>query len=87
MYGSDIGTLRVYHIFSTQVQQTPIWSTFGNKGHEWLYQAINLTYQDDNYRMLFEGVRGDGRKGDIAVDDIHISNTDGKGIRISFILE
>lgn len=85
MYGSDIGTIRVYQIYSTQVQQTPIWSTFGNKGQEWFYQAINLTYQDDTYRIMFEGVKESGRKGDIAVDDIHISNTDCKGI--SFILE
>lgn len=86
MYGSNIGTLRVHQLYSTQVQQTPIWSMSGNKGREWRYQAINLTYQNDNYRILFEGVRGDGRKGDIAVDDIHISNTDCKGIKCQFFI-
>ncbi|CAG2250091.1 RNF213 [Mytilus edulis] len=46
-----------------------------SKGTGWIYQAIDITYKNEYYQIMFEGVRGDGNKGDIALDDITITNS------------
>ncbi|VDI81604.1 Hypothetical predicted protein [Mytilus galloprovincialis] len=73
--GDDIGSLRVYQIYSTQDEDMPIWTVNGEQGTGWIYQAIDITYKNEYYQIMFEGVRGDGNKGDIALDDITITNS------------
>ncbi|CAC5426847.1 unnamed protein product [Mytilus coruscus] len=75
MRGRDIGSLLVYQIYTSQKMNMLVWTVNGEKGTAWIYQAINLTYKNDNFQIKFEGVRGDGSKGDIALDDITITNT------------
>lgn len=80
MHGEDIGSLLVYQIYSNKDGNMPIWTVRGAKGTEWIYQAINLTYTNGNFQIKFEGTRGDGEKGEIALDDITIRNNYCKGI-------
>lgn len=75
MRGDDIGSLHVYQIYSTPDEDMPIWTVDDEQGTAWIYQAINLTYKNEYFQIMFEGVRGVGNKGDIALDDITITNS------------
>ena len=72
MYGKDIITLSVVQLVGPT--WTEIWTTYGNKGKKWNYQILNLKQDIGHYKIVFEAVRGDGSKGDIALDDIVIAN-------------
>ena len=68
MHGSNIGTLNVY-IEGQNVAKSNVFTRNGQQGNNWLkgevdVQAIN------NLKIYFEGVRGNGFSGDIALDDI-----------------
>lgn len=72
MYGKDINTLSVFqHVGTTWIE---IWTTYGDKGKKWNYQILNLKQDIGLYQIVFEAIRGDGSKGDIALDDIFIAN-------------
>lgn len=86
MHGQDIGSLRVYQIYSSQNGNKLIWTVTDAKGTEWIYQAINLTYNNDSFKIKFEGVRGRGRKGDIALDDITIRNNNCNGMCLLYLI-
>ncbi|XP_028396557.1 MAM and LDL-receptor class A domain-containing protein 2-like [Dendronephthya gigantea] len=63
MYGGDIGTLKIYA--NNQI----IFSRSGNQGNRWV-QAEKSIMQSGSYQVKFEGTRGNGYEGDIAIDAI-----------------
>ncbi|XP_068678752.1 MAM and LDL-receptor class A domain-containing protein 1-like isoform X2 [Montipora foliosa] len=63
MLGSGIGELRVI------VSGSVVWTKSGEQGDKW--SQANIEFQSDQeFQVTFEGVRGPGYRGDIAVDDI-----------------
>ncbi|VDI82670.1 Hypothetical predicted protein [Mytilus galloprovincialis] len=70
MYGSGINTLNVY-LYNSTALGIPIWTHFGNQGNTWYHTKIDIQGYS-TYHIMFEGVRGNGIMGDIAVDDISV---------------
>ncbi|CAH1790066.1 unnamed protein product, partial [Owenia fusiformis] len=70
MYGKDIGTLNVY-IIDLAGTERKVWSITGDQGDKW--QEVKLDLPGGNYKVVFEGIRGVGFEGDIAIDDVVIS--------------
>ncbi|KAI8780792.1 MAM and LDL-receptor class A domain-containing protein 2, partial [Biomphalaria glabrata] len=74
MYGSDVGTLRVYLSQSNNVSSAlSIWQLTGNQGAEWKPVQLALSSPVD-YQIIFVGEQGSGYLGDIAIDDLLISD-------------
>ncbi|XP_041467526.1 MAM and LDL-receptor class A domain-containing protein 1-like [Lytechinus variegatus] len=66
MFGDNIGQLNIY----IDGDDTPIWSLGGtNLGDVWFYDVFNIT-KFVTYKLIFEGVVGQGSAGDIAIDEI-----------------
>ncbi|XP_066292880.1 MAM and LDL-receptor class A domain-containing protein 1-like, partial [Branchiostoma lanceolatum] len=75
MYGSSIGELRVYQTPTDNPQLgTPIWSLAGDQGNVWDQARLDLAAVT-NFNVVFEGVRGSGIYGDIAIDDVSFRST------------
>lgn len=70
MYGSEINTLNVY-LYNSTALGIPIWTHFGNQGNKWYHTKIDIQGYSI-YQIMFEGVRGNGIMGNIAVDDISV---------------
>nr|XP_022288523.1 MAM and LDL-receptor class A domain-containing protein 1-like [Crassostrea virginica] len=72
MYGQDIGTLEVMY------EKYSYFYMMGDQGKQWRREKITLTSTDYtmNHKIQFKATRGDGYRGDIAVDDIRV--TDGQ---------
>lgn len=70
MYGSQINTLNVY-LYNSTTLGIPIWSHFGDQGNKWYQTQIDIQGYS-TYQIMFEGVCGNGPRGDIAVDDISV---------------
>lgn len=69
MYGKTVGSLNVYLIDSSEGTKTQLWSRTGQQGKDW--QQSHVSYSSESkYRIVFEGTRGRGYTGDIALDDI-----------------
>ncbi|CAF4987055.1 unnamed protein product, partial [Rotaria sp. Silwood1] len=70
-YGSDIGKLNVYIDTNTtgNGSYTLLWSHGANIGDIWRKAHIATEYTTP-FRIIFEGIIGNGIKGDIAIDDI-----------------
>ncbi|XP_053553644.1 MAM domain-containing glycosylphosphatidylinositol anchor protein 2 [Bombina bombina] len=72
MYGRHIGMLNIILRLKGQtVTEIPLWSAHGNKGEQWNHANINI-HPTTSFQLIFEGVRGPGIEGDIAIDDISI---------------
>lgn len=69
MNGKTVGTLNVYLINSRSGNKTSLWSKSGQQGKEWKQAYISFS-SGSKYRIVFEGTRGRGYTGDIALDDI-----------------
>ncbi|XP_078575827.1 uncharacterized protein LOC144861701 [Branchiostoma floridae x Branchiostoma japonicum] len=69
MYGSQTGTLRVSVIAGGTT--TEIWSRSGNQGNQWFSVYVSIPAAG-SCQVIFEGVRGNGFRGDIAIDDVSI---------------
>ncbi|XP_072042533.1 uncharacterized protein [Amphiura filiformis] len=75
MYGSDIGTMRVYA--RTAVGgDTELWSTSGNHGDQWFFVSLSHYAPQMDFQVVFVGFRGSDYQGDIALDDIDIYGCD-----------
>lgn len=72
MYGSHIGRLNVYTKVGNQFIG-PVWSKSGTHGNKW-WNGIVQVSNNNSYQIVFEGVRGSSYQGDIAVDDIELTN-------------
>ncbi|KAM5130008.1 MAM domain-containing glycosylphosphatidylinositol anchor protein 2 [Mantella aurantiaca] len=72
MYGRHIGSLNIFLRLKGQTNtEIPIWSASGNKGEQW-HQARLTIHPTASFQIIFEGVRGPGIEGDIAIDDVSI---------------
>ncbi|CAH1245320.1 MDGA1 [Branchiostoma lanceolatum] len=72
MFGSDIGELNVY--FKTKYNGLAIkmWSLSGNQLNEWKDGAVDIAPQ--SLKVEFEGIVGNGFRGDIAIDNIYLAD-------------
>ncbi|PKK20392.1 MAM domain containing glycosylphosphatidylinositol anchor 2 [Columba livia] len=72
MYGQHIGSLNVYLRLKGQTaMDNPLWSSSGNKGQHWNQARVNIN-PPTSFQLIFEGIRGPGIEGDIAIDDVSI---------------
>ena len=78
MFGTDIGTLNVIQKTGPgNRSEILLWTLKGQQGNKWLNGRVSLSKNSNkNYWIVFEGVRGNGYRGDIAFDDILITNAD-----------
>uniref|UniRef100_A0A673H7P7 MAM domain-containing protein n=1 Tax=Sinocyclocheilus rhinocerous TaxID=307959 RepID=A0A673H7P7_9TELE len=71
MYGKHIGTLNAF--VKQKGQSTsdagPAWSLSGNQGDRWRQAKISI-HPTASFQVMFEGIRGPGIEGDIAIDDV-----------------
>ncbi|XP_073206338.1 MAM domain-containing glycosylphosphatidylinositol anchor protein 2 isoform X5 [Lepidochelys kempii] len=51
--------------------ENPVWSSSGNKGQHWNQARVNI-HPTTSFQLIFEGIRGPGIEGDIAIDDVSI---------------
>ena len=66
-YGKDVATLNVYaeiQLNSTNNPKTKIWTMTRNQGNEWFIARVPTDY-DADYRVIFEGIVGNGYMGDV----------------------
>ncbi|KAK7455960.1 hypothetical protein BaRGS_00039408 [Batillaria attramentaria] len=73
MYGNDVGTLRVKAVETTGMAISQVlWYRTGQLGLGW--KEVSFTV-DTNVpiRLQFEGERGSGTEGDIAIDDVTVT--------------
>lgn len=76
MFGSDIGTLNVVQKTGPGNKSEQIlWTLSGQQGNVWLNGRVSLSKKPStNFWIVFEGIRGNGYQGDIAIDDVLITN-------------
>ncbi|CAH1274193.1 MAMDC2 [Branchiostoma lanceolatum] len=75
MYGSDTKDLHVYlRPTDSFLQETLVWSQTGDQGDVWQQARVNLVAAN-NFNIVFEGVRGNDFRGDIAIDDVTFRTT------------
>ncbi|XP_010847042.1 PREDICTED: MAM domain-containing glycosylphosphatidylinositol anchor protein 1 [Bison bison bison] len=70
MYGKHIGSLNLLvRSRSKGALDTHAWSLSGNKGNVWQQAHVPIN-PSGPFQIIFEGVRGSGYLGDIAIDDV-----------------
>ncbi|XP_020905649.1 zinc metalloproteinase nas-14 isoform X2 [Exaiptasia diaphana] len=72
MHGRSVGSLRVYITDDLSVKRL-LWLRSGQQGYAWKKSSIEIS-STSKYKVMFEGVRGNGYTGDIALDDISFIN-------------
>jgi hypothetical protein len=83
MYGPDIGALNVYvqtlPTNTSAISSTLVWTKAGTQGDAWRRATHTLTNLNTTnmygWRVTFEGVIGKSFLGDIALDDIFLSQS------------
>lgn len=78
MFGADIGTLNIIQKTGPgNRSETLLWTLSGQQGRNWLNGRVSLSKNPSReYWVVFEGVRGNGYRGDIAIDDIQFTSQD-----------
>ncbi|KAJ8022720.1 MAM and LDL-receptor class A domain-containing protein 2 [Holothuria leucospilota] len=73
MFGSSIGTLKVIYqtVYNTQKQE--IVTLSGDHGNMWLQESVHFSSATSDWLVIFEAIRGSSYTGDIAIDDVSIS--------------
>ncbi|XP_031666604.1 MAM and LDL-receptor class A domain-containing protein 2 [Oncorhynchus kisutch] len=75
MEGRASGELNIYlQPFPGSRTQTLLWSRTGDQGDRWRHGRTTVLSPDIPYQVIFEAVAGDGREGDIAIDDLTLVN-------------
>jgi hypothetical protein len=73
MYGNSIGTLRIYLTDENRTQtNNVIWQLSGkqsNNQKDWKFGSVPLVPNQQNFKIVIEGVVGSSFDGDIALDD------------------
>ncbi|XP_061115646.1 MAM domain-containing glycosylphosphatidylinositol anchor protein 1 [Conger conger] len=73
MRGKHIGSLNVLlRVKSIAMLDTPVWAVSGNQGPQWRLARVPVT-PIGPFQVVFEGVRGGGYEGDIAIDDVSVT--------------
>ncbi|XP_033122121.1 MAM and LDL-receptor class A domain-containing protein 1-like, partial [Anneissia japonica] len=78
MYGATVNTLSVYIVNTADTLGTPVWSIRNEQGNIWRRGQI-FVETSSAYQIVFEGIAGSSYTGDIALDDVKI--TDGACVR------
>ncbi|XP_069815135.1 MAM and LDL-receptor class A domain-containing protein 1 [Dendropsophus ebraccatus] len=73
MYGEGIGSLIVYQV-TMSGQENLLLNLTGDQGNFWQRKELPLYDLEDDFYITFEGKVGKDQRGDIAVDDIVLSN-------------
>lgn len=75
MFGSGIGTLKIYlrHASSSDAPFEEIWSLSGNAGNAWFRSEVTISSLDE-FAVIFEASVGSTGMGDIAIDDISLTS-------------
>ncbi|XP_060564981.1 MAM and LDL-receptor class A domain-containing protein 1-like [Ruditapes philippinarum] len=74
MNGKHIGSLNVYVKTGAMLPSAPVWSLSGPQGPQWALGQATVR-ANIPYRIVFEGVIGNGYQGDISIDDISMTNS------------
>eukprot|EP00794_Sanderia_malayensis_P012677 gene12677-13978_t len=70
MFGQHVGSLKVSTSSSVKAGDA-LWNMEGSQGNKW--KKVELTIKNNNpFQVVFEAVRGNGYRGDIAIDDVEI---------------
>ncbi|CAH1233158.1 MALRD1 [Branchiostoma lanceolatum] len=72
MFGDSIETLNVY-IRTQGILGNSVWTISGNQGNVWMFGHAQLV-GSNSFNVVFEAVRGDSFRGDIAIDDVTVSD-------------
>lgn len=83
MYGSNIGQLNVLlqtiPTALSDISSTTVWTKSRTQGNFWLQGSVTLHQLNATnmfgWRVAFEGIVGNGFYGDIALDDIFLSQS------------
>ncbi|XP_070557625.1 MAM and LDL-receptor class A domain-containing protein 1-like isoform X2 [Ptychodera flava] len=79
MFGGAIGELQIDHVTQTNLAVTRLWTVRGNQGNEWNYGRVGIKRNKD-CQIVFIAIRGTGPSGDIALDDIQLTQGYCEGI-------
>ncbi|XP_041465286.1 chitinase-like protein PB1E7.04c [Lytechinus variegatus] len=81
MYGKHMGKMNVYAMTTdtfpsttTMSSATLIWSSNGDQGDGWKMSEVAIDMSKD-FVIIFEAIRGDGNKGDMAIDDVQLMHS------------
>ncbi len=78
MYGSAMGTLRVYVSTNGGSSWVQEWSQIGNQGNSWNTATVDISaYDGQTILIRFEGTTGSSYTSDISIDNIRIDGTGG----------
>ena len=72
MYGSQIGTLEV--IAHTTYGNSLLWRRFGNQGNFWLTTTVDFGSINGLFEIYMRASHSSGFRGDIALDDLSLTN-------------
>ncbi|KAI5108504.1 MAM domain-containing glycosylphosphatidylinositol anchor protein 1 [Silurus meridionalis] len=73
MNGKHIGTLNVLlRVKGIATVDSLVWTLSGYQGPNWR-KANVVVYPSGPFQVVFEGIRGDGFEGDIAIDDVSVT--------------
>uniref|UniRef100_A0A673JLW2 MAM domain containing glycosylphosphatidylinositol anchor 1 n=1 Tax=Sinocyclocheilus rhinocerous TaxID=307959 RepID=A0A673JLW2_9TELE len=73
MNGKHMGTLNVLtRVKSIATVDSAVWSLSGHQGPEWRKADAEI-YPSGPFQVVFEGIRGNGFEGDIAIDDVSVT--------------
>ena len=72
MYGSQIGTLEV--IAHTTYGNSSLWSRFGNQENQWLTTIVDFGSITGSFEIYLRASHSSGFKGDVALDDLSLTN-------------
>jgi hypothetical protein len=78
MYGADVGSLEARVVHYTDPEQAEViatpWKLSGNQGNFWDSECFQLFPEDqDQVKLFFVAVHGDGPLSYIAIDDIELT--------------
>ncbi|XP_016330089.1 MAM domain-containing glycosylphosphatidylinositol anchor protein 1-like [Sinocyclocheilus anshuiensis] len=73
MNGKHIGTLNVLmRVKSIATVDSAVWTLSGHQGPQWRKADAEI-YPSGPFQVVFEGIRGNGFEGDIAIDDVSVT--------------
>ncbi|OWF55095.1 uncharacterized protein LOC110464965 [Mizuhopecten yessoensis] len=91
MYGRTMGTLNVYTKTESVEDTRAVWRTHGNQGDTWILARLVIPEQlaRIGYQIVFEGIIGRGYQGDMAIDDIKVTDgvcpTDNRAVAVPIL--
>ena len=70
MYGATTGSLELTMVDQT-TNATSLWKMAGNQGNQWTKGSVIVT--GSSFKLQFKATAGNGRLGDMALDDFQFS--------------